>query len=136
MTESNAPVFPPHTWWWHREPDGRRVLWPLMTLETCCLPPPYVPKAPFRCVHCKVEGTAAELQKMHCSDSNWYHGYIRFYRQRFTPMQCLGKDLLDNLPCGNVWIADATDGLAGPRCPTCGSLDTEDSELISQKKEL
>ncbi len=129
---ANVSQFPPHTWWWHNEPDGRCVLWPLMTFQKLDASP-VTDASLFRCVHCKVEGTGKALQSMPCSSPEWYHGDIRFYRQYFTPMRCLGKDGLDGLPCCNVWIRSLSDdGFMGPRCPACGSSETE--EIPSDKE--
>lgn len=118
-------MLPAGTWWWHREPDGRHVLWPKMTLEYLN-PLPITNESRFRCVFCKTEGTAETLQKTPCTSSEWYHGDIRFYRQQYTPMRCLGKDSIDGLPCCNEWIRPIHDGFAGIQCPACGSSNTEE----------
>lgn len=115
-------AFEPGTWWWRAEPDGRRVLYPLMTLEKLDLTPT---TDIFRCVRCKVEDTFLELQAKMCVDLNWYHGDIRAYRRLRTPMRCAGKDPLDGLPCCNEWVRALDDGLAGTSCPACGSRETE-----------
>lgn len=117
-----------NTWWWGRDrDDGRTMLFPRMTLESLNgdLPNGVVPTL-FRCVRCKIEGSAEALNKTLCVDSTWYHGDIREYRKHYMPMRCLDKDALDGLPCCNEWVVAHANGLVGPQCPQCGSSNTEE----------
>ena len=109
------PEFPPRTWWWHKELDGRRVLYPKMTLENLSSLP-ISNASPFRCVRCKVEGTANALAQTSCTDLEWYHGDIRQYRQTHDRVICNR--------CDHEWIVLTWHGFAKRDCPKCGGLDT------------
>lgn len=116
---TTLPKYEPHTWWWHREPDGRHTLYPRMTFENLD-PLPITDATLFLCVRCRVEGTAKVLTAMPCTDKEWYHGDIRAYRRMYTPRRCLGPD------CAKEWVARVSDELNGMDCPRCGSLNTEE----------
>ena len=123
--ERALPIHPPGTWWWHKL-DGHRTLYPRMTLEHLG-EMPVTDASLFRCVHCKVEGTGAALEKTPCSSPDWYHGDIRHYRRHHTPMRCLDKDPFDGNSCACEWIASTGDPT---ECPTCGGRKVE--EILSE----
>ncbi len=108
--------FEPGTWWWHAEPDGRRVMYPLMTLEALD-PPPITDASIFRCVRCKFSGTYEELQERQCTDPVWYHGNVRWYRQTHDRMHCIA--------CDHDWIVQTWYGFAKRNCPRCTGVYVE-----------